>query len=303
MKVAVTGATGFIGQEFVKQCPNNIELLALTRKSIKSVSNIKFDDLFDVKAENLIGCESIVHLAGVAHINANDPNAYTRYNTDLVKYLAQEAVKAKLKRFIFISTIGVNGSTSGEISFKPYDKANPHNDYAKSKYQAEMELQNIARSTGLEVVIIRPVLVYGEEAPGSFKLLLKTISKFAILPFGLVKNKRSFISVHNLVDFIVLCLKHEKAAGQVFLASDNQQVSTKEFTNSVAAGLNKSIFQLPIPISLMKFAFKLLGRQSLSKQLFENLEVDSSNMFELLDWKPLLTMDAAMRRLTREKHD
>lgn len=303
MKVAVTGATGFIGQEFVKQCPNNIELLALTRKSIKSVSNIKFDDLFDVKAENLIGCESIVHLAGVAHINANDPNAYTRYNTDLVKYLAQEAVKAKLKRFIFISTIGVNGSTSGEISFKPYDKANPHNDYAKSKYQAEMELQNIARSTGLEVVIIRPVLVYGEEAPGSFKLLLKTISKFAILPFGLVKNKRSFISVHNLVDFIVLCLKHEKAAGQVFLASDNQQVSTKEFTNSIAAGLNKSIFQLPIPISLMKFAFKLLGRQSLSKQLFENLEVDSSNMFELLDWKPLLTMDAAMRRLTREKHD
>lgn len=303
MKVAVTGATGFIGKELLTGCPSDIELLALTRKSIKLSNYIKYDDLFNVKAEDLVGCESFVHLAGVAHSSDTTPESYTLYNTKLVSYLANEAVKANIKRFIFVSTIGVNGVTSNEAAFKPYDQVNPHNDYAISKYNAEIELQKIASNTGLEVVIIRPVMVYGKEAPGSFKLLLKTIMKFAILPFGLVKNKRSFIAVHNLVDFIFLCLKHENAPGQIFLASDNQQVSTKEFTNSIAAGLNKTIFQLPIPIFLMKFAFKLLGKQSLNKQLFENLEVDSSNMHELLGWEPVFTMDAAMRQLTREKHD
>lgn len=303
MKVAVTGTTGFIGTELLTGCPSDIGLLALTRKSIKLNDYIKYDDLFGVKAEHLVGCESFVHLAGVAHSRDADPETYTQYNTKLVSHLANEAAKANIKRFIFISSIGVNGITSGEVAFKPSDKANPHNDYAISKYNAEKELQNIASNTGLEIVIIRPVMVYGKEAPGSFKLLLKAITKSAILPFGLVKNKRSFISVYNLVDFIFLCLKHENAAGHIFLASDNQQVSTKEFTNSIASGLNKTIFQLPIPIFLMKLVFKLLGKQSLNKQLFQNLEVDSSNMQELLGWKPVFTMDAAMRQLTREKHD
>ena len=236
MKVAITGATGFIGKELLTSCPNDIEVLALTRKSIKSNKYIKYDDLFDVKAEHLVGCESFVHLAGVAHSVATDPETYTLYNTELVTHLAKEACKANIKRFIFISTIGVNGLNTDKQPFRPTDSVKPHNDYARSKYNAEQELQTIAKDTGLEVVIIRPVLVYGKEAPGSFSLLLKMISKFGILPFGLVKNKRSFISVQNLADFIVLCLKHEKAAGQIFLASDGKALSIRAFSNSIAKG-------------------------------------------------------------------
>ncbi|MET6759753.1 NAD-dependent epimerase/dehydratase family protein [Pseudoalteromonas sp. NCIMB_1079] len=303
MKVAITGATGFIGKELLINCPKDIELLALTRKSIAAKKHIKYDDLFDVKAEHLVGCESFVHLAGVAHTAAADPETYTQYNTELVSYLANEAVKANVKRFIFISTIGVNGLNSGEEPFKPADLANPHNDYAISKYNAEQELQSIAKKTGLEVVIIRPVLVYGKDAPGSFSLLLKMISKLGVLPFGFVKNKRSFIAVQNLVDFIVLCLKHEKAAGQIFLASDNQVISTKAFSNSIAKGINKTLWHLPVPVSLMKLTINLLGKPTLSKQLFNDLEVDSSNMFQLLNWTPPYTMNAAMRQLTRETHD
>ncbi|KAA1152426.1 NAD-dependent epimerase/dehydratase family protein [Pseudoalteromonas sp. FUC4] len=303
MKVAITGATGFIGKELLIDCPNDIELLALTRKSITAKKYIKYDDLFDVKAEHLVGCESFVHLAGVAHTAVADPETYTQYNTELVSYLANEAVKANIKRFIFISTIGVNGLNSGEEPFKPSDLANPHNDYALSKYNAEQELRSIAKKTGLEVVIIRPVLVYGKEAPGSFSLLLKMISKFGVLPFGFVKNKRSFIAVQNLVDFIILCLKHEKAAGQIFLASDGQVTSTKAFTNSIAKGINKTLWHLPVPVSLMKLTINLLGKPTLSKQLFDDLEVDSSNMFQLLNWTPPNTMNASMRQLTRETHD
>ncbi|WP_166378382.1 NAD-dependent epimerase/dehydratase family protein [Pseudoalteromonas sp. Z9A4] len=303
MKVAITGATGFIGKELLIGCPNDIEVLALTRKSIKTNKYIKYDDLFDVKAEHLVGCESFVHLAGVAHTVVTDPDTYTQYNTKLVAHLANEAVKANVKRFIFISTIGVNGLNSGKEPFKPTDSGNPHNDYARSKYNAEQELQTIAKDTGLEVVIIRPVLVYGKEAPGSFSLLLKMISKFGILPFGFVKNKRSFIAVQNLADFIVLCLKHEKAAGQIFLASDGTAVSTKAFSNSIAKGINKRLLQLPVPVFLMKFAINLLGKPALSKQLFDDLEVDSSNMFQLLNWTPPYTMNSAIRQLNRETHD
>ena len=303
MKVAVTGATGFIGKELLIGCPNDIEVLALTRKDIKSNDYIKYDDLFDVKAEHLVGCESFIHLAGVAHTTVTDPETYTLYNTKLVAHLANEAFKANIKRFIFISTIGVNGLNSHEEPLKPTDIANPHNDYARSKYNAEQELQTIAKDTGLEVVIIRPVLVYGKEAPGSFSLLLKMIGKFGILPFGLVKNRRSFISVHNLADFIILCLRHEKAAGQIFLASDGQVVSTKEFSNSIANGTNKTLLHLPVPVFLMKFAITLLGKPTLSKQLFDDLEVDSSNMFQLLNWTPPYTINAAMPLLNRDIHD
>lgn len=303
MKVAITGATGFIGKELLTSCPNDIEVLALTRKSIKSNKYIKYDDLFDVKAEHLVGCESFVHLAGVAHSVATDPETYTLYNTELVTHLAKEACKANIKRFIFISTIGVNGLNTDKQPFRPTDSVKPHNDYARSKYNAEQELQTIAKDTGLEVVIIRPVLVYGKEAPGSFSLLLKMISKFGILPFGLVKNKRSFISVQNLADFIVLCLKHEKAAGQIFLASDGKALSIRAFSNSIAKGLNKTLWQFSVPVSLMKFVINLLGKSALSKQLFENLEVDSSNMFQLLNWTPPYTTNAALRQLNRETHD
>jgi nucleoside-diphosphate-sugar epimerase len=304
MKLLLTGSTGFIGKELLNISSNYSgvsDLLLLSRKTVPTYNHKIFADLFDVTAGDLKGFDVFIHLAGIAHSPLTSDSDYELYNTQLTLHLAKEAVKANVKRFVFVSSIGVNGIRTQEKMFSAYDKVNPHNSYTKSKWNAELGLKKIADETGLEIVIVRPTLVYGPNAPGNFSSLTKLVKTLSFLPFGLTNNKRDFFSVLNLADFLITCATHQNAAGHTFLASDGETVSIKAFTNAIAKGLNKSLIQLPIPTSLMQFTGKLLSKSAMVEQLIGNLEVDSSNLKEVLDWVPPYTMEESMAFLKQEK--
>ncbi|EHA1082869.1 NAD-dependent epimerase/dehydratase family protein [Photobacterium damselae] len=300
--ILLTGASGFIGSYLKKDV--NIQAIVLrNNESDNCKPSYKIDSLTENTFWNnaFNNIDSIIHLAGLAHSNSFSENDYITVNTQGTLKLANDAAKAGVKRFVFVSSIGVNGSsTEYEKPFCYNSKIEPHNVYAKSKLDAEIGLQKIAEETGLEVVIVRPTLVYGPNAPGNFGLLTKLVAKLPLLPFGLVSNKRSFIAVQNLTDLLLTCAKHPNAAGHTFLASDGESISTKQFTNAIAKGLNKSIYQLPIPTSIMRLGAKLIGKQSMAGQLLDNLEVDASNAFDVMGWKAPYTMEQAMGLLSKE---
>ena len=202
-----------------------------------------------------------------------------------------------ISRFVFVSSIGVNGASTSRRPFSVYSEPTPNNAYARSKYEAELGLKKIAEKTGLEVVIVRPTLVFGHDAPGNFGALTRLVNKLPILPFGLANNRRDFISVQNLADLLVTCATHPNAVGHTFLASDGETVSVKQFTNAIADGLGKKVIQLPVPVSVMRLVGKLTGKSAMIEQLYGNLEVDSSNIKEVLGWTPPLTMRQAMATL------
>ncbi|NVD05397.1 NAD-dependent epimerase/dehydratase family protein [Vibrio sp. JPW-9-11-11] len=299
MNVLVTGATGFVGKHFVHALGPDIRTRLVTRKPLLGCDNFTVDDINGDTdwAEGLVGINTVVHLAGAAHNKRSNQRDYVRTNVEGTLHLARMSAEAGVKRFIFVSSIGVNGTTTGSSPFTPDSSVNPHNAYSQSKYAAEVGLQRLSEEMGIEVVIVRPTLVYGPDAPGNFGLLTKLVMRLPLLPFGLAKNRRDFISVQNLSDLLLLCMTHPKAAGQIFLASDGAAVSTKELTNAIASGMNKRVTQFPIPVSIMRFLGKLTGKSAMIEQLYGNLEVDSSNAKDLLDWYPPLTMEQAMASL------
>ncbi|MBM7072107.1 NAD-dependent epimerase/dehydratase family protein [Shewanella sp. 202IG2-18] len=301
MNVVLTGATGFIGQKLLNISCENFDVLALTRKALPERKHKIFSELFDVTVSDLNNAEVFIHLAGIAHSPLSCDADYELYNTKLTLFLAQTAVKANIKRFVFVSSIGVNGTSTQKKAFSSIESVSPHNAYSQSKYDAEIGLKKIAQESGLELVIVRPTLVYGPNAPGNFGLLTKLVQKLPFLPFGLADNKCDFIAVHNLADFLLTCAKHPDAAGHTFLASDGETVSIKGFTNLIARGLNKSIVQLPIPTCLLRLAARVIGKSSMAEQLLGNLQVDSSNALEVLGWVPPYTMEQAMASLSESK--
>ncbi|MFB2777573.1 NAD-dependent epimerase/dehydratase family protein [Shewanella mangrovisoli] len=298
MKILLTGATGFIGQHVALRHSDHRKVVRNSRphysKDTIVVDNIDSNVDWRGKIDDI---DVVIHLAGIAHSNNISNDEYIEINTLGTLHLAAEAVRAGVKRFVFVSSIGVNGTSTHESSFTEHCKARPHNSYAQSKYEAELGLRKIAEETSLEVVIVRPTLVYGPNAPGNFGLLTKLIKKISVLPFGIVNNKRDFIAVQNLADLLITCVNHPNAAGHTFLASDMETVSIKEFTNAIADGLGKRVLQLPIPVSLLRLFGKLVGKSIMVEQLVGNLQVDSSNIKDVLDWKPPLTMKQAMTAL------
>jgi nucleoside-diphosphate-sugar epimerase len=303
MKVLVTGATGFIGVHLYSLWPNSIKCVVRKHRVIPSNNVFKIDSLD--KNTNWQGAfdntVSIIHLAGLAHSRNFTDEDYQSVNVDGTLKLANEAAKAGVKRFVFVSSIGVNGNLTNHIPFSDSSDPEPHNAYANSKYNAEMGLKKIALETGLELVIVRPTLVYGPNAPGNFGSLTKLVQKLPFLPFGLTDNRRDFISVQNLADLLITCANHPNAAGHTFLASDCETVSIKAFTNAIAKGLNKTLIQLPIPTGFMRLAARLVGKSAMAEQLLDNLQVDSSNAQDVLGWTPPYTMEQAMASLSESK--
>lgn len=298
----ITGSNGFIGRELSKYGSNRTV-------SRRSSSNINSQDTFlvDQLDGNTNWCgafdsvDCVIHLAAVAHTRTCSLEELQKVNVEGTLHLAIESAKAGVKRFLFVSSIGVNGSVTKDKPFLTDSICSPHNIYAQSKYDAELGLKKIAEETGLEVVIVRPTLVYGPNAPGNFGLLTKLVNKLPLLPFGLANNKRDFIAVQNLADLLITCANHPDAGGHTFLASDGETVSIKEFTNAIAKGLNKKLIQLPVPVNLMRFAARLVGKSAMAEQLLGNLQVDSSNAKEVLGWTPPYTMEQAMASLSENK--
>ena len=305
MKILVTGATGFIGSEFIKN--TQFDFRCVVRKNKEN----NFKDFFEIDDLNentnwhgaFDNVDAVVHFAGIAESEQTNQADYEKINFKGTLKLAEEAANAGVKRFIFISTALVNGNNTNGKPFSEKDKAFPANAYATSKYKAEQSLQSLTLKSNMDYVIIRPPVVYGNGVKSNFTTLVKLIKKLPILPFGLAHNSRSYISVLNFIDFIEVCLSNVKAANQTFLISDNESISTKELTNRIADVFGKKARQLPIPIFVFKFLGLILSRKRLTEQLFGDFEVNCSKAISLLEWHPKLTMKHTLLKIIKRRED
>lgn len=308
MNILITGATGFVGKNLLNILNEKLfsvcSSLNINKTSIvatlgrtKPSNNENLHYYSDITPStdyslSLKGVDVVIHCAARVHI-MNDEHfspleAYRSVNTAGTLNLAIQAASAGVKRFIFISSIKVNGeSTPLENPFTAEDVHSPQDPYSISKSEAEYQLLALGQKTGMEIVIIRPPLVYGPGVKANFASLLNLASKGLPLPFACFnQNKRSMVSVVNLVDLIITCIDHPKAANQVFLVSDDHDLSTADLIVKLSISCGKSGFMLPIPIIFFQFIARLIGKQNFIERLSGSLSVDISKTKSLLNWFP-----------------
>lgn len=315
MKILLTGATGFVGRQLVKQLVNEKDIslnLALRSGKETYASEISVFAPMNLTAdtdwqEALIGCDVVIHAAARAHImddrSENPLQEFRKINTEATLNLAKQAAGLGLKRFIFISSIKVNGElTQTNQPFTADDLPNPCDPYAISKHEAEEGLRQIASTTKMEVVVIRPPLIYGPGVKGNFQRLLTWLQKGIPLPLGAITNKRSFVALENLTSLIINCLTNPRAANQVFLVSDGEDLSTTELLRRIGFSINKPVYLLPIPQFLLKYAATLLGKKEVFERLCGSLQVNISKTKELLDWEPEVSVSEALKKVWMPLH-
>lgn len=296
--IAITGYNGFVGQQLLNVVPSN-ECLLLGRKP-PNEKQVGFSfcqfNLANANDNSLIqplcSASVLIHIAARVHVmneTANDPlTEFREVNTEGTLALAKKAAEAGVKRFIFISSIKVNGeSTKPGSPFKFDDERQPDDPYGISKSEAEVALLELGQQTGMEIVIIRPPLVYGEGVKANFAALIKLVGKGLPLPFRCItKNKRSMISVYNLVDLIKTCIEHPNAANRVFLASDDNDLSTAQMIALMAKVQGKKNLGLPVPVWCFKLAGKLLNKTEVFDRLTGSLQLDITHTKKTLNWTP-----------------
>ena len=310
MRILVTGSNGFVGKVLVFALRTRAHKIVATSR-IQSKSENKLNDFIvgDINAATnwsaaLHGADAVVHLAARVHVmseNARDSlKEFRRVNTDGTLNLARQAAAAGVKRFIFLSTIGVNGnSTSHGNIFTETSASLPHDPYSVSKHEAEVGLRAISKSTGMEIVIIRPTLVHGSKAPGNFGKLTRLVAKGLPLPLASIQNRRSLVGIDNLVDFIITCLEHPAAANETFLVSDGEDLSTPDLIRRMARAMNRLARLLPIPKSVLMAAASMFGKRDMAQRLCGSLQVDISKSRELLGWNPPVSVDEGLRRAVK----
>jgi UDP-glucose 4-epimerase len=304
LNILITGVTGFLGSRFfsVLKKPNAKIKVLLREKNCMFENSAVIPSLNNISQLNnaLKGTDVIVHCAARVHVMNDEPldslSSFREVNTAGTLNLARQAAVAGAKRFIFISSIKVNGEfTVDGIRFSSIDKHKPEEPYGISKAEAETGLLKISKETGMEVVIIRPTLVYGPGAKGNFLNLLK-LSKLPIpLPFGLVNNKRSMVYIDNLVDLIVTCIDHSNAANRVFLASDGDDLSLARLLTSIRQAMNKPSLLLPVPVFLFNLVGRLTGKSAVVDRLIGDLQVDSSDAKKYLDWSAPYSVEQGIK--------
>ncbi|MDQ6990296.1 MAG: SDR family oxidoreductase [Mariprofundaceae bacterium] len=313
MKALITGATGFVGGAVARQLDmkNDIQVVAAVRSQsdslLQSVQQFVVGNLSTTTdyVAALSGVDVVIHCAARVHVmndDSQDPlTEFRKENVEGTLNLARQAADSGVKRFVFISSIKVNGEATNDRAFTPNDTIQTHDPYALSKWEAEQGLFKLAEITNMEVVVIRPPLIYGLGVKANFKKMMQVVEKGLPLPFGAVHNQRSLVALDNLVDFICLCTKHPKAANEVFLISDGEDVSTTELLQKVAKAMDKKVRLIPVPVSFMRFVAKLLGKDDVADRLFRSLQIDSLKAGKLLDWKPVITMDEQLTKIVKSK--
>lgn len=301
MNVLLTGSSGFVGSALLSamNIRQGVRISVAVRKRSTGLGPSEFlvDDISgDTEWSNsVIAQHVIIHAAALAHVMTNDTAAFHKVNVAGTLNLARQAAAAGVKRFIFLSSIGVNGNSS-DRPFSSDAQPNPAEPYAQSKWKAEQGLWQIQRETGMEVVIIRPPLVYGPRVPGNFGSLVRWIEKGIPLPLGAIDNKRSLVGIDNLVDLIIRCIDHPAAANQVFLAGDGEDLSTTELLRGVGKAMGKPARLIPVPAGVLQLGATLLGKKAMAQRLLGSLQVDISETCELLDWKPPYSVEEGLRR-------
>ena len=309
MRVAITGATGLVGQALCSALTTHDFLI---RAIVRSANIDLKSSLFEIAPINEINGQTdwfnalkdvdcVLHCAARAHVmNETETDALAAYrtvNVDGTRRLVEQSVKSGVKRLVYLSSIKVNGEhTSKDLCFTATDIAKPEDHYGISKWEAEQVLIEVAARTGLEVVIIRPPLVYGPGVKGNFHSMLKWLSRGIPLPLGAIHNMRSLVGIDNLVDLIITCIDHPAAANQTFLVSDGEDLSTTDLLRRLGKALHKPARLLPVPASVLEVAAQLLGKKDVAQRLLDNLQVDISKTREVLDWSPLVSVDEGLQK-------
>jgi UDP-glucose 4-epimerase len=306
MRILVTGATGFVGTALCSRLAvQGDEVVAAARRPGANGARpgdtpgaVVWANVGEVGRDTdwrdaLTGVEAVVHLAARVHVmkeTASDAlTAFRRVNVEGTLRLAQDAAAAGVRRFVFVSTIKVNGE-GRDAPYRETDVPAPEDAYAVSKWEAEQGLQRIAQETGLEVVILRPPLVYGPGVKANFMRLMQIVQSGWPLPLGAIRNRRSLLYLGNFVDAIRLCVEHPAAAGRTFLVDDGEPVSTPDLIRAVAQAMGRPARLLAVPVGLLDFVGALLGRRAAVARLTGSLWVDSSAIRSRLGWSPPYTL-------------
>ncbi|MES9992460.1 MAG: NAD-dependent epimerase/dehydratase family protein [Candidatus Thiodiazotropha sp.] len=305
--VLVTGANGFVGEHLCRYLPDRgYTVKAAVRDYLPDFEASDQIVVGDIDGSTewgkaLIGVDTVIHLAARVHVmresDADPLSAFRRVNVDGSAALAQQAAAAGVRRMIYLSTIKVNGEKTHGVPFRADDAAAPEDAYGVSKWEAEQALSDLAAKSGLEVVIIRPVVIYGAGVKGNIQRLMSLVRRGVPLPLGGITNRRSFLSIQNLLDFLHCCIDHPAAAGELFLLADGEDLSTPQLIRSLGKAMNRTDRLFPLPISMLQLAGWLSGQSSAIARLTEDLQVDISKNRERLGWTPLYDMDRALQEM------
>lgn len=299
----VTGASGFVGGSLLREFQRRgMAAVGVGRIPGPEIAH----GVGEINSQTewrpvLAGVACVLHAAGRAHIlrdaAANPLAEFRRVNVEGTRRLALQAAEAGVQRLVFISSIGVNGiSTDRRGPFTFEDRPAPIEPYGQSKLEAELALQEIAACTGLEVVIVRPPLVYGPGVRANFLRLMNLVQRGLPLPLGGVNNRRSLVALDNLVDMLICCARHPAAAGEIFPVSDNDDLSTPDLLRSIGAAMGVPVRLVPMPRWLLLQGARLIGRRGEAERLLGSLQVDIRHTRELLGWEPTISVDEGIRR-------
>jgi nucleoside-diphosphate-sugar epimerase len=309
VRILLTGTTGFVGTALLGRLLGDgrwAVRAALRRETDPlpaAAERVQVTDLAPDTpwATALDGVDTVVHLAARVHVmhdQAGDPLAdFRRVNVAGTQQLARQAAAAGVRRFVYLSSIKVNGEeTLPGRPFEPDDPAHPMDPYGISKHEAELGLRELESDTGMQVVVVRPPLVYGPGVKANFRALMQAVARGVPLPLGAIDNRRSLVALDNLVDFIVACVEHPAAAGQTFLVSDGVDLSTPNLVRHIAHAMHRPARLVPVPMGLLGALAALTGKRAAMHRLCSSLEVDISKSRRLLGWAPPLSLDEAFDR-------
>lgn len=303
--ILVTGANGFLGRALCMSLAKKMKV----RGAVRSVPEIGLSTNFSLIhgqlsgdydwSSGLVDVSVVVHCAARVHVMrecAQNPLVEFRtVNVDGTLHLARQAAKSGVKRFVFISSIGVNGGETFARPFSAEDAASPHTPYAVSKHEAELALRQLAKDSGMDVVIIRPPLIYGPDAPGNFASLVKLLASGMPVPLASVTaNRRSFVYLGNLLDLIETCLVHPAAANNTFLVSDGEDLSTAALLRRLGSAMGVPVRLVPFPVTLLRLGARVLGRSDIVQSLCDSLEIDIDKTRDLLGWTPPYAVDEGL---------
>ena len=305
-KILVTGASGFIGKSLTtKLIWQGYSVCAAVRSTKSQVNNAEVVVVGEIDGKTdwtnaLRSVDVVIHLAARVHVmreTSHNPLAeFRRLNVAGTEHLARSAAAAGVKRFVYVSSIKVNGeeTLNGE-AYTEQSNAAPQDPYGVSKWEAEQALQRVSKETGLEVVIVRPPLVYGAGVKGNFAQMISVVARGMPLPFASVNNKRSLIYVKNLVDALMLCATHQAAPGNTYLVSDGEDVSTSDLLRKLASAMGKPSRLFPCPIVLLKVAARMFGKSDQVARLLGSLQVDSNKIRRELGWVPPFSLSDGLK--------